>query len=220
MESMRRLTWLAALASATFLASTAPEAASAQNSVTIPHGVANAEGNSDNRIPFGGDPMRYQQVFMASEFGGARWITGFALRPDAATGAKFSETLSEVEIRISTTGRSTSSLSRDFADNVGTDEALVFSGQLTLASSLDGPADGPKDFDAVVRFSRPFWYDPKAGNLLLEVRNSYGGRTTQFDAHDAPDTVARIWNYGADATTAKADDPYPSVGLVVRFDCQ
>jgi hypothetical protein len=204
---------------AAFLALT-PAAVSSRTDDTIiaPGAARNVEGNSDNLYPFSGDPIRYQQVVAASEFaGGPRWITRIALRPDANSGRAFEETLSHVEIRLSTSARAPAALSKTFAENVGDDETLVYSGALPLASAFSGPEGGPKDFDILITFQTPFWYDPSAGHLLLDVRNVSGGRTTQYDAQDAPDSTARVWSDDVNAATARNDDPFPSVGLVLKF---
>jgi hypothetical protein len=190
----------------------------AGSTLTVPSTNKGTEGNSDNLYPLNGDPIRYQQVIAASEFStGAGWITQFALRPDAASGAAFSETLTNVQINLSTTKRPSNSLSKTFASNVGSDETVVSSGALALSSAFSGPDGGPKDFDIIITLKTPFWYDPSAGNLLIDVRNFSGGRTSQLDAQDAPDTTSRIWSLDVDSPTAASGDPYPSAGLVIQF---
>jgi hypothetical protein len=186
--------------------------------VTVPSNVGGGEGNSDNLYPLNGAPMKYQQVISASEFrNGPTRITGIALRPDAVGGAAFSETIGSVRISLSTTSRTTATLSQTFADNVGSDQVVVYDGELPLSSAFSGPAGGPMDFDIVISLQTPFSYDPTAGNLLLDVRNLSGGVTTLLDAQDAPDSTARVWSDTVDSPTARSNDPYPSVGLVIRF---
>jgi hypothetical protein len=187
-------------------------------SVTIPGAARDVEGNSDNLYPFNGDPMRYQQVTTASEFPTTPcWITRIALRPDAAGGAAFTATLSNVKIRLSTTSKTPSTLSKTFAENTGSDEKVVYDGELSLTSAFSGPAAGPKDFDITIPLQNSFYYDPNLGNLLLDVRNYSTGQTTLMDAHDAPDSTGRIWSDEVDAATATRNDPFPSAGLVVKF---
>jgi hypothetical protein len=186
--------------------------------VTIPSTVLDAEGNSDNLYPFNGGSMRYQQVIAASEFpGGARVITKIVLRPDAISGVAFSETLSNVQINLTTTPKTPQTLSKTFADNLGNDNTVVYQGELTISSECLDVAGGSKEFDIVIKLQTPFAYDPAAGNLLLDIRNPSGIKTTQLDAHDAPDSTARVWSDDADSPTGTLNDPYPSVGLVLRF---
>jgi len=192
--------------------------ARAGGTITTPGSARTVEGNSDNLYPFNGEPIRYQQVIAASEFtGGAGWITQLVLRPDGASGAAFSETLTNVRINLSTTTRPYNSLSKDFSQNTGPDEKTVLDGALALSSAFSGPDGGPKDFDIVITFQTPFWYDPAAGNLLLDVRNFSGGKTTQLDAQDAPDTTSRVWSLDVYATQSDQADPFPSTGLLVQF---
>jgi hypothetical protein len=186
--------------------------------VTIPSTVRDAEGNSDNLYPFNGGSMRYQQVIAASEFpGGARTITRIVLRPDAADGVAFSETLSNVQINLTTTPKAPNNLSKTFADNLGGDNTVVFQGELALSSAFSSVPGGAKDFDIVITLQTPFEYNPASGNLLLDIRNSSGTKTTQLDAHDAPDSTARVWSDDVNSPTGTPNDPYPSVGLVLRF---
>lgn len=190
----------------------------ADDPVTIPSSMLAGEGNSDNQYPFNGAPIRYQQVIAASEFpSGPRWITRLALRPDAVGGRAFAESLSNIQINLSTTSKKPGGLSKTFGDNVGSDDLTVYSGKLALTSAFSGPDTGPKDFDIIITLKTAFLYDPSGGSLLLDVRNFSGGKTTQLDAHDAPDSTSRIWSDDVMSPTATASDPYPSVGLVLRF---
>lgn len=190
----------------------------ASGSVTTPGNVTTVEGNSDNLYPFNGEPIRYQQVIAATEFsGGAGWIKQIALRPDGASGNAFSETLTNVQINLSTTATAPNNISKTFAQNIGKDETVVYSGALPLSSAFSGPDGGPMDFDIVITLQTPFWYDSTAGNLLLDVRNFSGGKTSQLDAQDAPDTTSRVWSLDVNSPTATQTDPYPSAGLVLRF---
>lgn len=192
--------------------------ASATSPVIIPDAAATVEGNSDNLYPFNGEGCRYQQVIVSGEFSGTPcWIQGFALRPDSVGGQAFSVTLDAVKIRLSTTTAAPGTLSRTFASNLGSDATTVYNGSLALSSQNTGPDAGPKSFDIVVNFQAPFYYDPAKGNLLLDVLTTSGGTTSQFDAQDASDTTSRLWNDDPNATTAVANDPYPSLGLVIKF---
>jgi hypothetical protein len=188
--------------------------------IVVPNSLAAVEGNSNNGYPFnlddfGHSSMRYQQAFAASEFaalGGPTLITGMAFRPDN-DGNAFSTALPDIQINLSTTTTAPSALSTTFAANVGSNDTVVYArGPLTLSSANTGA--GPRDFDIVITFTTPFLYDPSQGNLLLEVRNFGGGLTTQFDAHNANDAIARVFAEN-DATAASgiAD----SVGLVAQF---
>jgi hypothetical protein len=163
--------------------------------------------------------QRYQQAFAASQFsafgGQPQLITQIAYRP-GLRGHAFSSTLPNIQIDLSTTSRPADALSSIFAQNVGPDDTVVFSGALPLSSNFTGPASGPKDFDIVINLQTPFLYDPSKGNLLLDVRNFDGGSTTGFDAIEfpPPGISARAWSQGGvNASFGIAD----SWALVTQF---
>jgi hypothetical protein len=142
---------------------------------------ATTEGNLNSGFPFnlpffGLTAMRYQQVYGSSDFaslGGPMYATQIAFRPDATNGNAFSATtLANTQISLSTTSKMPDSLSASFADNLGPNNTLVFSGNLRISSSFFGPAQGPKAFDILINLQKPFLYDPSQGNPLMEVKTS------------------------------------------------
>ena len=112
------------------------------------------------------------QVFDASQFAGINGpirITQFANRPDAEPGPS-GPRFASLKVFLSTTTNAVADLSTTFADNIGLDNTLVFSGTLALqTANLPGPGD-TKQFDIVFPFTTPFLYDPAAGNLLIDVQ--------------------------------------------------
>lgn len=101
-------------------------------------------------------------------------ITELRFRPDASAGYAFTTTLANIQFNLSTTTRNPDGLSSTFANNVGFDDTIVFSGALNISSQFTGPPGAPRDFDIIIPLSTPFLYNPAAGNLLLEVRNFSG----------------------------------------------
>jgi len=191
-------------------------------STVVPNSLAQTEGNLFNGFPFniGNIPasMRYQQVFASSQFSallpGGEFITQIAFRPEASSnGAAFSSTLPNIQINLSTTNRTPDGLSPTFSNNIGLDDTVVFGpGPLALSSAKTGGS--AKDFDILIGLKTPFLYNPAAGNLLLDVRNFGGGRTTQFDAQIASgDPVSRVFSLDVTASAGSAD----SIALVTRF---
>ena len=190
--------------------------------IVVPNSLAQTEGNLFNGFPFnvGNNPgmMRYQQVFASSQFSalvaGGEFITQIAFRPESSSnGSAFSSTLPNIQINLSTTTRNPDALSTTFSTNVGTDDTPVFGpGPLALFSAKTGGT--PKDFDILIGLTTPFFYNPAAGNLLLDVRNFGGGRTTQFDVQLASgDPVSRVFSPDVNASAGSGD----SFGLVTRF---
>src|SRR5262249_21659069 len=153
--------------------------------VIVPNNLAATEGDISNGLPFNIgafslSSQRYQQVFAASAFAsvsGPHLITQIAFRPDAQIGGAFSSIIPNIQINLSTTSATPDGLSATFANNVGSDDTVVFSGSLSLSSAFTGPPGGPKAFDIIINLQTPFLYNPSAGNLLLDVRNFSGGTT-------------------------------------------
>jgi len=188
------------------------------DTIVVPNSLASVEGNINNDWPFsiGGVPesMRYQEVFGAPQFPGPGLITQIAFRPDGTYGLSFTLTLTNVQIDLSTTSEGPDGLSNTFANNVGANDTVVYTGALPLSSADTGPPGGPKAFDIVITLQTPFYYDPAAGNLLLDVRNFLDGGTTVFDAEDTSgDSISRVFSYDVTAATGV----YDTAGLVAQF---
>jgi hypothetical protein len=194
--------------------------------VVVPGRLATVEGDSNNGFPFNItrfrlSSQRFQQVFAASEFAslsGPKRITQIAFRPDAYTGNAFSSTIWDIQINLSTTRAAPDGMSWTFAENVGPDDTIVFSGPMSLSSADQGPPEGPKDFDIVIDLQTPFPYDPSAGNLLLDVRNFSAGRTTQFDAEFTfGDPSSRTLSFACGGVNSSVAEFLDTDGLVVQF---
>jgi hypothetical protein len=91
----------------------------------------------------------------------------------------------------------------------------VFSGSFTVGSYT---CQGLEFYDGEhIALSTNFWYDPRAGNLLLDVRLYQGiapPPIPPFDAVDvAGDSVSRVWADSVSATSGTTD----TTGLVTFF---
>jgi hypothetical protein len=187
--------------------------------IVAPNANALTEGNFSNAFPFTSTNRRYQQVYDSSQFSalsGPEFLDQIAVRPDRNTGS-FTLSFTNIDIRFSTTSKVPDGLSLTFADNIGADETLVYSGPLTLTTASTGPAGGPKDFDLIINLQTPFLYDPSLGNLLLDVTTSTtNGVSRQLDAvndfGDHDDFVSRL-SGPAGALIGNADN----VALVTQF---
>jgi hypothetical protein len=209
------------LALTTVLLFVAPCAEEGHCQIVIPGYRENSEGNAADELPFNVGPTRsarVQQVYAAAEFGGgnfAAYITAIGFRPDNATGRAFVTTFPSVQIDLSTTSKVPDALSPVFADNVGADDKVVFGlGPLTLHSNGGPCGNGPCGFDIVIPLQHPFFYNPAAGNLLLDIRNFSGGTTTDFDAESRQGgSISSVYSFSADATTGIP----VSAGLITAF---
>jgi len=173
----------AALAAMLVLVSTA-HAARAET-IVVPAAKETVAGNAANAIPFGrspssNEPVRYQQIYDASEFGGELGdvieISEIRFRIDEGTPEESPTTFDLIEVRFSTTSVANDELNAlVFDNNIGTNDTLVFSGSFTWDACGIGTdlcvGPYPYPFDLAIPLSTPFVYDPAAGNLLLEVYN-------------------------------------------------
>ena len=95
------------------------------------HAQATKDGNTLATTPSG--PVRFMQIHDASQFSalaGPSLLTQFAWRPDETLGQSGPKSVT-LQIYASTTSRSVAGLSTTFADNLGTNNTLVFDGTLT-----------------------------------------------------------------------------------------
>ena len=132
--------------------------------------TANPIGSSSGPFLFtqgNGPSVREQQVYAASSF------LSLSTVPVSITELSFAQipgfpldvNLSSIDIRLSTTQRAPDGLSSIFAQNVGADEAIAYSGSLHF---YIGTAE---QYGVHVQLQQPFLYTPQTGNLLLDVRN-------------------------------------------------
>lgn len=131
---------------------------------------SSGEGNTNSIAPFSYTPnVRYQQVYEAFRFQpGTLRLDSIALRLDTPQGRPSSGTYTNVQIRMSTTSASESSLSPVFANNVGSDATVIFSGTLTWSSPHT--SGEPQPWELVLTPTSPFIYDRARGNLLLDYQ--------------------------------------------------
>lgn len=191
--------------------------AASQATLVIAPGTADGiEGNSNNGYPFrlaGG--VYYQQLYHADLFGGQSGIIDKILfRVENGSGS-FSETLN-LEVRLSNTTVTPAGMSNIYANNVGIDETIVLSGNVTL-SGTGGP--GPNPFDVILEIDDLFTYNG-VDNLLLQVTRYSGAIPVQLDAVAAsfPDGTLMQRMY-SDTIGASFGTIYgTTTGLVTAFD--
>lgn len=128
-------------------------------------------GNSPTPGPFGGlEPIRWQQVYDASAFSaitlGGGMITQIGFRGADLPGNNGTEIITNLQIDLSTTSRGSDGLSSVFSANVGPDDKVVLGPKLF-------PYGATRSGYSFITLDQPFFYNPVAGNLLLDVRN-YG----------------------------------------------
>lgn len=197
MKSSARLFLIAAI-----LVHVAPVAARA-DAITI------GTGDSAFCIPFGcKDVSRYQQVYDASLFSGVFHIGELAFFRTLDRMSGWVDP-AEYEVRLAITAQPVNGLNgTDFDSNISGRAQLVFAGPLAGFVPLGGTLAFP--------VADPFRYDPRMGNLLVDIRKLggifFGDDGVHMDSdldmvgsssvNDHPDS--RFWNNR-------------SLGLVTRF---
>jgi len=173
--------------------------------------VPGSVGNAESVGPFF-VPTRWQQVYDSSAFSNAGFngvsITALYFKGDGVS-------ITNIQLSLSTTSKAVDSLGPVFADNVGTDNTVIYSGFLMLNSGL-----GPSTFNLLVTLQTPFHYQPANGNLLLDVRNFSGGilpvppSIPTIDVSTvAGDSVSRLYATDVGAAFGTAD----TSGLLTLF---
>lgn len=143
--------------------------------------MAGVEGGGGTSIPFGSNlPCRYQVVYDVEElpWSGPRIVTGISLRPDqnTTTGATPAKGFLDVSVLLSTTSRSSTTISPTFADNYGTDATWVMVNQPVQLPAQPAATTGPRPANIHFAFSVPWAYgltpvgtSQPAKNLLVEI---------------------------------------------------
>jgi len=193
--------------------------------IVVPTANGGAEGINDNGFPFNCGSFsltsqRYQQLYASSQFFSLScFITEIKFRQDGPEGTTFGPTIiPNTTIELSTSEHDVSNMSATFASNIGGDVVTVFSGDLTLSSSIVCGAGPCNPFDIGIQLQQGFPYDPSKGDLLLDVRIPQCVVTSQQDAVSSSSVVGRaVVNDDINATDA--DFVTSSSGLVTVFIC-
>lgn len=121
--------------------------------------------NGGSRDPlFDTGTRRLQQIYAAAQFGDAPiWITQIAYQSQSST--SYDTILSDIQIRMSTSGATPATMSDDLASNIGGDETTV----LDRGPAAISPTADAGDFDVVLTLTTPFLYDPRSGSLLVDL---------------------------------------------------
>ncbi len=124
-----------------------------------------ADPGAGNSFPFGSVyNAEYQQVYDNTLFTGPITITDLEFYNTQFDSGASATATGMYQIALSTTSAGSGTLSSTFADNIGIDNTVVFSGSLTQAWAFGDTLH--------ILLSTPFSYDPAAGNLLMDVIGS------------------------------------------------
>jgi hypothetical protein len=143
------------------------------------------------------------EIYDASQFGalsGPSFLTQFAYRPDRILDQSGPRSLT-LRIYASTTSRSVAGLSTTFAENLGTNNTLVFDGTVNLKTgNLPGPGN-TRQFDYVFPFTTLFLYDPAAGNLVLSLQIESSGSAVTFDTVSGDPAIGQLYGFSPSTVT-------------------
>jgi hypothetical protein len=173
--------------------------------IVAPNTLAELDGNTHTTTPAGTDSgIRIMYLYDASQFqalAGPAYLTGFAYRPDRTPDASGPKPLT-AKVYVSTTTRSPGECSTRFRDNIGADNTLVFEGTVTLSTANQPGPGNTRQFDYAWQFTHPFLYDPRAGNLVLDLQILQGtGPAIRFDAVAGSPVARNVSAQGAPNAT-------------------
>jgi hypothetical protein len=125
--------------------------------------------NSDTPTPFlvttdFTQSVQYQQVYGAEDFA-REGSPAYLITEISFAGSAAPVIIPNVQIYFSTTQASVDSLSPVFANNLGPNNTLVYSGRIDWTTGSGG------SFAFRIPLQQAFRYDWSVGNLLMEVRN-------------------------------------------------
>ena len=112
--------------------------------VVVPNSLNTSDGDDSVTTPPGAASLRSLQIHDASQFGalsGPSFLTQFAFRPDKILGQSGPLSWTSLRVYASTTSRSVAGLSTTFAQNLGTNNTLVFDGTVAVTTG-NLPAKG------------------------------------------------------------------------------
>lgn len=162
-----------------------------QAKIVLPSRTATKPGEG-NQFSFQQSGARYLNIYDATEFAslptGGGLITGISFRLDERASASQSVTVPAVEIRMSTSPSTSSSINEQPSRNIGPDETVVFrNGPLPLELQSSTSPEIPAPFSPVVSLTTPFSYDPSKGSLSMDLRTSteYPGIVMDGDGNHA-----------------------------------
>jgi hypothetical protein len=193
--------------------------------VTVPNSQTNSPGNIQGGGPPNATPGITQMLFASNQFPGPMNITILSFRAVPGTGPVDVD-YGNVMVYLATSPKSPDPASANpmtttFADNVGPDKTLVFSGTNVRLTDAGCSGPGVCPFDLSNFLTTPFFYNPANGSLLLEVvssgfRDVIGTSAIDAASFDSPGVlIAEVAHFGS--TTATMGDFYAPRGLITQF---
>ena len=168
-----------------------------------------ADPGQGNSTPFGGYSGRYQQVYAGSAFSGIIVITSLQFFNTQSNSNATNVPSGNWTIALSTTSANWNTLSTNFAANVGADNAMVFSGNLSRPWAFGNTL--------TINLSKPFAYNPQRGNLLMDVNVSGVTTSGPMIFFDTTGYNGGARNGSTVVGHVDSDGVFSGYGLVTRF---
>jgi uncharacterized protein (TIGR03437 family) len=159
--------------------------------VVLPNANATAAGNASTSLTtLPAASVEIQETAGTGQFpAGTIQITQLSLRAAPGSGP-ISATIGTLQVYLSTSpnypntsGAGKNLMSTTFANNVGADKTLVYSGSNVTLSDGGCTSPGPCPFDINIIFSTPFTYTPASGPLLIDLlETNVNAKSGAFDA--------------------------------------
>lgn len=166
-----------------------------------------ADTDNSNCFPFGCSYNgEYQQVYASSQFSGPITITNLEFFNTVdSVGSATAMNSGNWSISLSTTSIDCNTLTTSYASNIGTDNTLVFNGDLSQPWSFGNTLN--------INLSTPFTYDPSKGNLLMDVfaTNTSGPAGSIYFDTNSSGIMSRVYKSGPWVYVT------PGYGLVTGF---
>jgi len=176
--------------------------------------AAAGEGNSSTPQPFSVRDSRFQQLYgMQSILLEPFLIRSITFRLDGTNGSDILGQMANIQVRMSTIPGQPDSLSPTFANNIGANEIMTFSGAVEWHALHHTPSLIPEPFDLRIDLQQPFLYQPSMGNLLVDFTVGNTTIFSQFDAFNrASDSVSSV-----SGSAFSPSGTASTLGLATRF---
>jgi len=141
----------------------------AVQTIVVPNAETNSPGNAEGSLPSSPTDVISQRLFGSDQFPGPINIIGLSSFRAAPGTGPLDGTFGTVSVYLSTSPNSPTSMSTTFANNIGPDNTLVFSGTNVDFSGAGCSGPGVCPFAPGIVFTTPFDYIPANGSLLVEI---------------------------------------------------
>jgi len=182
---------------------------------TAPNGFNDVEGDSASTLPFGdssacANGFRFQQI-INGDVGVFGTIPDLAFRLDGGAAAVGPLIYGNTTITLSSTDRTTATMSPNFEDNLGLDRQVIWTGDLEIQASTGA---GTNPFDIQLIDLGGFRFGDEGDNLLVDitVENCPPGAAFFMDAVSSTDDVRGLFS-GDRASSSGSFEP----GLVTEL---